>query len=351
LSKEFMIKIDKRIIGNNCPPYIVAELSANHNGDFDRAIEIINIAKEQGADAIKLQTYQADTMTIDSDTDDFQITTGLWKGYNLYKLYQWAQTPYEWHEELFRHSKKIGLTCFSTPFDESAIDLLEDLNSPAYKIASFEATDIPLVKYAASTKKPLIISTGMANYEEISEVVQTARDAGCSELVLLHCVSSYPAPLEAYNLKTIPDLSSEFNVDVGLSDHTMGIDTSLAGIALGACLIEKHVTTSREHTGPDSEFSLEPDELGSLCKQSLSVWKSLGKINYELRDEEKENLRFRRSIYVVEDIEVGEQISIKNIRRIRPSFGLEPKYFDEVLGKTAKVVIKKGTPLSWEMME
>ncbi|MBT3993187.1 MAG: pseudaminic acid synthase [Gammaproteobacteria bacterium] len=346
-----MIKIDKRIIGNNCPPYIVAELSANHNGDFDRAIEIINIAKEQGADAIKLQTYQADTMTIDSDTDDFQITTGLWKGYNLYKLYQWAQTPYEWHEELFRHSKKIGLTCFSTPFDESAIDLLEDLNSPAYKIASFEATDIPLVKYAASTKKPLIISTGMANYEEISEVVQTARDAGCSELVLLHCVSSYPAPLEAYNLKTIPDLSSEFNVDVGLSDHTMGIDTSLAGIALGACLIEKHVTTSREHTGPDSEFSLEPDELGSLCKQSLSVWKSLGKINYELRDEEKENLRFRRSIYVVEDIEVGEQISIKNIRRIRPSFGLEPKYFDEVLGKTAKVVIKKGTPLSWEMME
>ncbi|MBT7753404.1 MAG: pseudaminic acid synthase [Gammaproteobacteria bacterium] len=346
-----MIKIDKRIIGNNCPPYIVAELSANHNGDFDRAIEIINIAKEQGADAIKLQTYQADTMTIDSDTDDFQITTGLWKGYNLYKLYQWAQTPYEWHEELFRHSKKIGLTCFSTPFDESAIDLLEDLNSPAYKIASFEATGIPLVKYAASTKKPLIISTGMANYEEISEVVQTARDAGCSELVLLHCVSSYPAPLEAYNLKTIPDLSSEFNVDVGLSDHTMGIDTSLAGIALGACLIEKHVTTSREHTGPDSEFSLEPDELGSLCKQSLSVWKSLGKINYELRDEEKENLRFRRSIYVVEDIEVGEQISIKNIRRIRPSFGLEPKYFDEVLGKTAKVVIKKGTPLSWEMME
>ena len=346
-----MIKIDKRIIGNNCPPYIVAELSANHNGDFDRAIEIINIAKEQGADAIKLQTYQADTMTIDSDTDDFQITTGLWKGYNLYKLYQWAQTPYEWHEELFRHSKKIGLTCFSTPFDESAVDLLEDLNSPAYKIASFEATDIPLVKYAASTKKPLIISTGMANYEEISEVVQTARDAGCSELVLLHCVSSYPAPLEAYNLKTIPDLSSEFNVDVGLSDHTMGIDTSLAGIALGACLIEKHVTTSRKHTGPDSEFSLEPDELGSLCKQSLSVWKSLGKINYELRDEEKENLRFRRSIYVVEDIEVGEQISIKNIRRIRPSFGLEPKYFDEVLGKTAKVVIKKGTPLSWEMME
>tara|TARA_B110000438_G_scaffold111628_1_gene109523 strand:- start:175 stop:1215 length:1041 start_codon:yes stop_codon:yes gene_type:complete len=346
-----MIKIDKRIIGNHCPPYIVAELSANHNGDFDRAIEIINIAKAQGADAIKLQTYQADTMTIDSDTDDFQITTGLWKGYNLYKLYQWAQTPYEWHEELFRHSKKIGLTCFSTPFDESAIDLLEDLNSPAYKIASFEATDIPLVKYAASTKKPLIISTGMANYEEISEVVQTARDAGCSELVLLHCVSSYPAPLEAYNLKTIPDLSSEFNVDVGLSDHTMGIDTSLAGIALGACLIEKHVTTSREHTGPDSEFSLEPDELGSLCKQSLSVWKSLGKINYELRDEEKENLRFRRSIYVVEDIEVGEQISIKNIRRIRPSFGLEPKYFDEVLGKTAKVVIKKGTPLSWEMME
>ena len=346
-----MIKIDKRIIGNHCPPYIVAELSANHNGDFDRAIEIINIAKAQGADAIKLQTYQADTMTIDSDTDDFQITTGLWKGYNLYKLYQWAQTPYEWHEELFHHSKKIGLTCFSTPFDESAVDLLEDLNSPAYKIASFEATDIPLVKYAASTKKPLIISTGMANYEEISEVVQTARDAGCSELVLLHCVSSYPAPLEAYNLKTIPDLSSEFNVDVGLSDHTMGIDTSLAGIALGACLIEKHVTTSREHTGPDSEFSLEPDELGSLCKQSLSVWKSLGKINYELRDEEKENLRFRRSIYVVEDIEVGEQISINNIRRIRPSFGLEPKYFDEVLGKTAKVVIKKGTPLSWEMME
>ncbi|SVD57484.1 uncharacterized protein METZ01_LOCUS410338, partial [marine metagenome] len=236
-----MIKINEREIGIDHPPYIVAELSANHNGDFDRAIEIINIAKGQGADAIKLQTYTADTMTIDSDSADFQIDNGLWKGYNLYELYKWAQTPFEWHQDLFEHSKKIGLTCFSTPFDETAVDLLEDLNTPAYKIASFEATDLPLVKYAASTKKPLIISTGMANFDEIAEVVETARDSGCKQLILLHCVSSYPASEELYNLNTIPDLAMKFDVDVGLSDHTMGIDTSLSGIVLGACLIEKHV--------------------------------------------------------------------------------------------------------------
>ena len=346
-----MIRINEREIGKDQPPYIVAELSANHNGDFDRAIEIINIAKQQGADAIKLQTYTADTMTIDSASADFQIDTGLWKGYNLYELYKWAQTPYEWHKDLFDHARKIGLTCFSTPFDETAVDLLEDLNTPAYKIASFEATDLPLVKYAASTKKPLIISTGMANFDEIAEVVESARNGGCKQLILLHCVSSYPAPEEEYNLHTIPDLAMKFEVDVGLSDHTMGIDTSLSGIALGACLIEKHVTTSRKDNSPDSEFSLEPDELGSLCEKSLRVWKTLGVINYELRKEEKENLRFRRSIYVVKDLKAGEKISQKNVRRIRPSFGLEPKFFKKVLGRKAKTDIKKGTPLSWDLME
>ena len=346
-----MIKINEREIGIDHPPYIVAELSANHNGDFDRAIEIINIAKGQGADAIKLQTYTADTMTIDSDSADFQIDNGLWKGYNLYELYKWAQTPFEWHQDLFEHSKKIGLTCFSTPFDETAVDLLEDLNTPAYKIASFEATDLPLVKYAASTKKPLIISTGMANFDEIAEVVETARDSGCKQLILLHCVSSYPASEELYNLNTIPDLAMKFDVDVGLSDHTMGINTSLSGIVLGACLIEKHVTTSRKDSSPDSEFSLEPEELGSLCEKSLRVWKTLGVINYDLGKEEKDNLRFRRSIYVVEDLKAGETISKKNVRRIRPSFGLEPKYFNKVLGKIAKIDIKKGTPLTWDLME
>lgn len=345
-----MFEINNRKISTDYPPYIVAELSANHNGDLDLAKKIIKMTKDHGADAVKIQTYTADTMTIDSDRDDFQITSGLWEGYKLYDLYKWAETPFEWHKELFNYANDIGITCFSTPFDETAVDLLEDLNTPAYKIASFEAIDLPLISYVASTGKPLIISTGMANYDEISEAVTTARDSGCKDLVLLHCVSSYPSPPEVYNLRTIIDLYDQFNTLVGLSDHTLGINVALASIPLGACLIEKHVTLSREETSPDSEFSLEPNELRNLCEGALTAWKSLGSINYELNEIEKGSIKFRRSIYAIQDIKAGELISKSNIKRIRPGYGLPPKYFDDLLGNTAKVDIQRGTAISWDLI-
>ena len=345
-----MFEINNRKISTDYPPYIVAELSANHNGDLDLAKKIIKMTKDHGADAVKIQTYTADTMTIDSDRDDFQITSGLWEGYKLYDLYKWAETPFEWHKELFNYANDIGITCFSTPFDETAVDLLEDLNTPAYKIASFEAIDLPLISYVASTGKPLIISTGMANYDEISEAVTTARDSGCKDLVLLHCVSSYPSPPEVYNLRTIIDLYDQFNTLVGLSDHTLGINVALASIPLGTCLIEKHVTLSREEKSPDSEFSLEPNELRNLCEGALTVWKSLGSINYELNEIEKGSIKFRRSIYAIQDIKAGELISKSNIKRIRPGYGLPPKYFDDLLGKSAKVDIQRGTAISWDLI-
>ena len=345
-----MFEINNRKISTDYPPYIVAELSANHNGDLDLAKKIIKMTKDCGADAVKIQTYTADTMTIDSDRDDFQITSGLWEGYKLYDLYKWAETPFEWHKELFNYANDIGITCFSTPFDETAVDLLEDLNTPAYKIASFEAIDLPLISYVASTGKPLIISTGMANYDEISEAVTTARDSGCKDLVLLHCVSSYPSPPEVYNLRTIIDLYDQFNTMVGLSDHTLGINVALASIPLGACLIEKHVTLSREEKSPDSEFSLEPNELRNLCEGALTVWKSLGSINYELNEIEKGSIKFRRSIYAIKDIKAGELISKSNIKRIRPGYGLPPKYFDDLLDKIAKVDIQRGTAISWDLI-
>jgi len=345
-----MFEINNRKIGADYPPYIVAELSANHNGDLDLAKKIIRMTKEQGADAVKIQTYTADTMTIDSNRDDFQITSGLWKGYKLYDLYKWAETPFDWHKELFDYANDLNITCFSTPFDESAVDLLEDLNTPAYKIASFEAIDLPLIRYVASTGKPMIISTGMANYEEISEAVSTARDSGCKDLVLLHCVSSYPSPPEVYNLRTILDLSEKFNTTIGLSDHTLGINVALASIPLGACLIEKHVTLDRKEKSPDSEFSLEPSELRDLCEGVFAVWQSLGGINYELNEIEKGSIKFRRSIYAIKDIKAGELISKTNIKRIRPGYGLPPKYFDDLLDKTAKVDIERGTAISWDLI-
>ena len=345
-----MFEINNRKIGTDYPPYIVAELSANHNGDLDLAKKIIKMTKDYGADAIKIQTYTADTMTIDSNRDDFQITSGLWEGYKLYDLYKWAETPFEWHKELFDYANDLNITCFSTPFDETAVDLLEDLNTPAYKIASFEAIDLPLIRYVATTGKPMIISTGMANYDEISEAVTTARDSGCKDLVLLHCVSSYPSPPEVYNLRTIVDLAEKFNIMVGLSDHTLGINVALASIPLGACLIEKHVTLSREEKSPDSEFSLEPSELRDLCEGALTVWESLGGINYELNEIEKGSIKFRRSIYAIKDIKTGELISKSNIKRIRPGYGLPPKYFDDLLDKTAKVDIERGTAISWDLI-
>ena len=344
------IKIAGRKIGSNYPPYIIAELSANHNGSIDRALKTIAMAHSCGADAIKLQTYSADTMTIDSNKEDFQISGGLWDGYTLYELYKWAQTPFEWHKQLFDYASNLGITCFSSPFDETAVDLLEDLNAPAYKIASFEAIDLPLIRYVAQTGKPMIISTGMANLGEISEAVETAKEAGCTELVLLHCVSGYPVTAEQSSLMTIPDLSNRFDVVVGLSDHSMGTAVSVAGVALGASVIEKHVTLSRADKGPDSEFSLEPDELKNLTSDTLLAWKALGEVDYGCKKVEQESIKHRRSIYVVEDIKKGQILSNKNIRRIRPGLGLAPKHYEEVLGATACVDISKGTALSWDII-
>ena len=346
-----LIKIKDRQIGENHPPYIIAELSANHNGSLERALKTIKMAKSMGADAVKFQTYTPDTLTIDSDKEDFRIKGGLWDGFTLYDLYKSAFTPFEWHEEMFNYAQSVGITCFSTAFDESAVDLLEDLNTPAYKVASFEIIDIPLIQYIASTKKPMIISTGMANKEEIQEAVDVARENGNNELILLHCISGYPTPVEQCNLMTIPDMKNCFGLPVGLSDHTLGIEVSIASIALGASVIEKHVTLNASDKGPDSEFSIEPDQLNSLCIKCKSAWEALGSAGYERKPVEKDNIKFRRSIYVVRDIDSGEALTKENIRRIRPGYGLPPKYFNELIGKRVKSRIEKGTPLDWGMLE
>ena len=346
-----LMKIKDRQIGENHPPYIIAELSGNHNGSLERALKTIKMAKSMGADAVKFQTYTPDTLTIDSDKEDFKIKGGLWDGLTLYELYKSAFTPFEWHEEMFNYAQSVGITCFSTPFDESAVDLLEDLNTPAYKVASFEIIDIPLIQYIASTKKPMIISTGMANKEEIQEAVHVARENGSNELILLHCISGYPTPVEQSNLMTIPDMRNYFGLPVGLSDHTLGIEVSIASIALGASVIEKHVTLDASDKGPDSEFSLEPDQLNSLCIKCKSVWEALGSAGYERKPVEKDNIKFRRSIYVVRDIDSGEVLTKENIRSIRPGYGLPPKYFNELIGKRVKSRVEKGTPVDWDMLE
>ena len=343
------MKINQRLIDPNNAPYIIAELSANHNGSLDRALKSLDVAKACGVDAVKLQTYTADTMTIDSDKSDFMIKGGLWDGYKLYDLYKWAQTPYEWHKPIFDHAKKIGLTVFSTPFDESAVDLLEELDTPAYKIASFEVVDLPLIKYVAQKGKPMIISTGMASESEIQDAVDTAKSNGCSDLVLLHCISSYPAPTEQSNLRQIPNLSQRFDTMVGLSDHTMGTAVSVASIALGAVVIEKHFTLNRKDKGPDSEFSLEPDELERLCADTKSAWLALGARGFERQKAEESSKVFRRSIYFVRDLKEGHIIQSSDIRRIRPGMGLPPKYFDEILGKRLSKAVERGTPVSWSL--
>ena len=328
-------------------PYIIAELSANHNGSIERAFESIKAAKEAGADAVKIQTYTADTMTIPCENGEFVIKGGLWDGWNLYDLYKEAHTPYEWHKPLFDYAKKIGITIFSSPFDKSAVDLLEKLNTPFYKVASFEIIDLPLIKYIAQTKKPMIISTGMANLEEITEAIEVANENGCQDLILLHCISSYPAPVEQSNLLTIPDLAKRFKTIVGLSDHTMGTVVATASVALGASVIEKHFTLSRKDKGPDSEFSIEPKELKQLCIDSKIAWEALGEAGYNLK--KAEQTTYRRSLYVVNDIKKGERFTSKNIRSIRPGNGLSPKYYDTLLGAKAVKAIKKGTPVEWSM--
>lgn len=344
------IEIAGQKIGPNFPPYIIAELSANHNGDINRAIEILEMAKECGADAIKLQTYTQDTLTIDCDKPDFKIEGGLWHGRTLYDLYTEAHMPWEWHKPLFAKAKELGITIFSSPFDTTAVDLLEELGAPAYKIASFEAIDLPLIEYVAKTGKPMIISTGMANKKEIQEAVITAKNAGCKELVVLHCVSGYPAPAQDYNLATIPDMAERFDVLTGLSDHTIDNTTAIASVVLGACLIEKHVTLDRKGGGPDDSFSLEKTELTQLCNNTNMAWQALGKVNYERKESEKGNLVFRRSLYVVQDIKAGEKFTPENVRSIRPGFGIAPKHLNEVIGKKATENLSKGTALKFIMI-
>ena len=349
--KTKFIEIDNRKIGPDYPPYIIAELSANHNGDINRAFEILEMAKRCGADAIKLQTYTQDTLTIDCDKPDFKIEGGLWDGRTLYDLYTEAHMPWDWHKPLFAKAKELGITIFSSPFDTTAVDLLEELGAPAYKIASFEAIDLPLIEYVAKTGKPMIISTGMANEEEIQEAVETAKNAGCKELVVLHCVSGYPAPSSDYNLATIPDMSERFDVLTGLSDHTIDNTTAIASVVLGACLIEKHVTLDRNGGGPDDSFSLEEPELFQLCRDAKIAWEALGKVNYERKESEKGNLVFRRSLYAVKDIKAGELFTNENVRSIRPGYGLPPKYLKLIIGQTSLRALSSGQPLTYNCFE
>ena len=343
--------INGREIGPTHPPYIIAELSANHNGVLERALETIDAAARAGADAIKLQTYTADTMTIDCDHAEFLIKGGLWDGYKLYDLYKWAETPFEWHQAMFEHARKRGITVFSTPFDETAVDLLESLNAPAYKVASFEVTDLPLIRYIAKTGKPMIMSTGMASETEIEEAVTTAREAGCKNLVLLHCISSYPAPMDQANLLQMAELARRFGTIPGLSDHTLGTTASVAAVALGACVIEKHFTLSRADKGPDSEFSIEPIEFEKLCQETSVVWSALGKVGYERQKAEAGNKVFRRSVYFVRDVAAGSVVTAQDIRRIRPGMGLAPKHFEQLIGKCLKVNVKRGTATRWDQFD
>lgn len=340
------IHINGQAIGAAYPAYVVAELSANHNGRIDRAISILEAAKAAGADAVKLQTYRPDTITLDCDSEDFILRGGLWNGRSLYDLYDEAHLPWEWHAPLFDHARKIGITIFSTPFDNTAVDLLEDLNAPAYKIASFEAVDLPLIKYVAGTGKPMIISTGMADAEEMCEAIATARDGGCNELAILHCVSSYPAPASDYNLRTIPDMIQRFGLVTGLSDHTLDNTTAIASVALGASIIEKHFTLDRSGGGPDDSFSLEPPEMAALCHGTRTAWEALGKIDYGRKPSEQSSVKFRRSLYFVKDMVAGERIDMESIRSVRPGFGLPPKYLNHLIGKQLRNSVKKNTPVA-----
>lgn len=339
------INIDGRRIAQDSPPYIIAELSANHNGRIETALKLIEEAKNAGADAIKLQTYTADTITLDCDSEDFQIHGGLWDGKTLYKLYQEAHMPWEWHEPLFEYARKLEITIFSSPFDNTAVDLLENLNAPAYKIASFEAIDLPLIRYVASTGKPLIISTGMANAEEIQEAIDAARSGDCKELAILHCVSGYPASAEEYNLRTIPDMIKGFGVVCGLSDHTLDNTTAIASIAMGAALIEKHFTLDRNGGGADDSFSLEPKDLNALCTDARTAWSALGCVDYGTKSSEKANLKFRRSLYYTSEINKGSTIKRNDIKSVRPGYGLPPKFIDSVIGKTAIRHIMPNQPV------
>lgn len=345
------ISIAGRRIAVDAHPYIIAELSANHNGRLDTAMRIIEEAKKAGADAIKLQTYTADTITLNCDSEDFQIHGGLWDGKSLYQLYQEAHMPWEWHKPLFEHARKHEITIFSSPFDSTAVDLLEDLNAPAYKIASFEAVDLPLIKYVASTGKPMIISTGMADAEEIQEAIDAAREGGCKELAILHCVSGYPAPAEDYNLKTIPDMIQRFGLVTGLSDHTLDNTTAIASVALGASIIEKHFTLDRNGGGPDDSFSLEPADLAALCRDSRGVWSALGRVDYGRKSSELSNVKFRRSLYFVKALKAGELITDDAVRSVRPGYGMPPAKYDQVVGGKVSRDVEFGMPVTLDLIK
>ncbi len=344
-----MFEVNRVKIGKKFKPYIIAELSANHGGDIQRAKDSILSAKKSGADAIKIQTYTPDTMTIDSNKVDFMINEGLWKGYNLYQLYKEAYTPYEWHKDLFEYARKINITIFSTPFDESAVDLLEELNTPAYKIASFEITDLPLIKYTASKLKPMFISTGMSNTDEIADAVDTCLKEGNRDILLFHCISNYPAELTDSNLGDIKYLANHFDVEVGLSDHTTSNMAAILSVALGARAIEKHFKLDNKDCGPDSTFSILPNQLEDLCKESKLAFKAISSNNLKRPLSENKNKKFRRSIYFVNDLKKGDILKENDIRRIRPGFGLDPKFFDELIGKTLNCSVSRGDPVSWNV--
>ena len=345
------ISIDGRKIGTDYAPYIIAEMSANHNGSIENAFKIIEQAKRCGADAVKLQTYTADTITLNSCAPEFMIRGTLWDGQSLHELYQKAHMPWDWHKPLFDFAREQGITIFSSPFDFSAVDLLESLNAPAYKIASFEMVDLPLIRYVAQTGKPMIISTGMADADEIAEAVETAKSAGCRELVVLHCVSGYPAPAADYNLRTLPDMAARFGTLVGLSDHTLDNTTAVASVVLGACVIEKHFTLDRNGGGADDSFSLEPDGLQALCRDSKTAWQALGRVHYGLKSSEQGNVQFRRSLYFVKDLQKGDTIDETCIRSVRPGFGIAPKHFDELIGKRLTRNVQANTKTDWADFE
>jgi pseudaminic acid synthase len=345
------ISIAGRCIGAGEPPYVIAEISANHNGKLATAVALIDAAKAAGADAVKLQTYRPDTITLDSQREDFRIAGGLWGGKTLYELYQEAHMPWEWHRPLFEHARNVGITIFSTPFDTTAVDLLEKFDVPAYKIASFEAVDLPLIGYVAARGKPMIISTGMADAAEIHEAIAAARSCGCKELAILHCVSGYPAPPADYNLRTLSDMMMTFGLPTGLSDHTLGNTTAIASVALGAVIIEKHFTLSRASGGPDDAFSLEPAELEALCREVRTAWEALGRVNYGLKSSERANVKFRRSLYFVKALKAGDRVTADAVRSTRPGYGLPPKFRDEVVGRRVRVDVEFATPVVWEVLE
>lgn len=347
-----MFRIANRLIGRNHPPFIIAEMSGNHNQSLERALKIVEAAAKTGAHALKIQTYTPDTMTLDLDEREFHINDpgSLWAGTSLYKLYGEAYTPWEWHQPIFDRARELGIIPFSTPFDDTAVDFLENLDVPCYKIASFENTDLPLIRRVAATGKPLIISTGMATVAELDESVCAAREAGCNDLILLKCTSTYPATAENTNILTIPHLRELFGCEVGLSDHTMGVGVSVASVALGATVIEKHFTLNRADGGVDSTFSMEPAEMTQLVVETERAWQALGHVSYGSTEAEKKSLQFRRSLYVVQDMKAGEALNKDNVRAIRPGLGLPTKYFEQVLGKTVKQDVRRGTALSWELI-